>query len=201
MADETTILARAICGGSNIVRLGEAQAKDVLRNGVEQVTIAARISPSQIRATCIGAAGAARTEVAAKISAILYDLSLANVEVVGDAAIALDAAFGRGPGVIAISGTGSIVYGREASGRVARAGGWGFAISDEGSGHWIGQRAISAVSSAHDEERHTLLTNLVFKNWKIHSLDEFVQHSNATPSPDFPESSRSYFAPQVRETS
>ncbi len=186
MGDETTILARAICGGSNIIRLGEAQAKDVLRNGVKQVTTAARISPSQIRATCIGAAGAARSEVAAKINAILLDLSLTNVEVVGDAVIALDAAFREGPGIIAISGTGSIVCGRDGLGHAARAGGWGFAVSDEGSGHWIGKKAISATLSAHDEERSTLLTNLIFKNWKIHSLEEFVNHANATPAPDFP---------------
>ncbi len=186
LADETTVLARAVCAGSNIVRLGEAHAKEVLRNGVERITTAARISPSQIQSTCIGAAGAARNDVAAKISAICADLSLTSVEVVGDTVIALEAAFCGGPGVIAISGTGSIVYGRNALGRIARAGGWGFAVSDEGSGHWIGKKAISAILSAHDEDRHTLLSNLIFKSWHLHSVDDLVQQANSTPQPDFP---------------
>ena len=30
-------------------------------------------------------------------------------------------------------------------GQTARAGGWGFAISDEGSGHWIGRTAVAAA--------------------------------------------------------
>ena len=59
--------------------------------------------------------------------------------------IALEAAFGSGPGVIVIAGTGSIAYGRNREGQTARAGGWGFAISDEGSGHWIGRTAVAAA--------------------------------------------------------
>ena len=186
LADETTVLARAICGGSNIIRLGEAQARSVLRSGVEQVTTAARIPASRIYATCIGVAGAARAEIAAKVGAILADLSLTNVEIVGDTVIALESAFGRGPGLIAIAGTGSIVYARDASGRLERAGGWGFAVSDEGSGHWIGKKAVSAVLNAHDEGRQTLLSNLIFKAWNLHSLDDLVQQANATPPPEFP---------------
>ena len=66
--------------------------------------------------------------------------------------IALEAAFGSGPGVIVIAGTGSIAYGRNREGQTARAGGWGFAISDEGSGHWIGRTAVAAAIGAWDED-------------------------------------------------
>jgi N-acetylglucosamine kinase-like BadF-type ATPase len=186
LADETTILARVISGGSNIIRLGETQAREVLRSAIQQVCTAARISPEQIRATCIGAAGAARPEIAGKIRRIFADLALTNIEVVGDTVIALEAAFGGGPGVIAIAGTGSIVYGRDAAGRTARAGGWGFAISDEGSGHWIGRSAVSAILNAYDRGLETALTHLAMQTWKLHSIDELVQHANSTPPPDFP---------------
>ena len=40
-----------------------------------------------------------------------------EIEVVGDMQIALAAAFGEGPGVIVIAGTGSIAYGRDAAGQ------------------------------------------------------------------------------------
>ena len=190
LADETTVLAKSMTGGSNIVRLGEAQAREALHNVIRQVCAIAGISPDQIRAICIGAAGAARPEVASKIHSILTeiipDLASAKIEVVGDTEIALEAAFGAGPGVIAIAGTGSIVYGRDPEGNTARAGGWGFAVSDEGSGHWIGRRAISAILRAIDRSHETALTVMVLEAWKLSTIDELVQQANSTPPPDFP---------------
>jgi glucosamine kinase len=190
LADETTVLAKAMSGGSNIVRLGEQQARQALDSGIHQVCAAARISPNQLRAVCVGAAGAARPEIARKTRSILVELipelDPLSIEVVGDTVIALEAAFGAGPGVIAIAGTGSIVYGRNASGETARAGGWGFAVSDEGSGHWIGRRAIYSVLSAHDQGLNTALRSTIFQAWKIATIDELVQQANSTPPPDFP---------------
>ena len=194
LADETTVLAKATTGGSNIVRLGEMQAREALHSAIRQACATAKISPDQIRAVCIGAAGAARPEIAAKIRSILAELipginpgsARTNIEVVGDTEIALEAAFGGGPGVIAIAGTGSIAYGRDASGNTARAGGWGFAISDEGSGHWIGRHAISAILNARDQGLETTLASLILQAWKLTTLDELVQQANSTPPPDFP---------------
>src|SRR5258708_11016203 len=189
LADETTILATAMSGGSNVIRLGEPRAREAFHAAVRQVCATAKIAPAQIGAICIGAAGAARPEIAANIRTILAELApdaLTKIEVVGDTVIALEAAFGLGPGVIAIAGTGSIVYGRDASGCIARAGGWGFAISDEGSGHWIGRRAISAILSAHDQGLETQLTGMVLQAWKLHTLDDLVRQANSTPPPDFP---------------
>jgi len=190
LADETTVVSHAMSGGSNVVRLGEQEARQSLHTAIRQVCTTAKIAPSQIGAICIGAAGAARPEITAKVVSIFRELiseiPLEKIEVVGDSVIALEAAFGTGPGVIAIAGTGSIVYGRDANGRTARAGGWGFAISDEGSGHWIGQRAIAAVMHAHDQGVETALARLILQAWKMSTLDDLVQRANATPSPDFP---------------
>jgi N-acetylglucosamine kinase-like BadF-type ATPase len=190
LADETTVLAKAMTGGSNIVRLGEARAREALHTSIRQVCAAAQISPDQIHAICIGAAGAARPEIAAQVHNILAELAPeiaeTKIEVVGDTVIALEAAFGTGPGVIAIAGTGSVVYGRDADGRIARAGGWGFAVSDEGSGHWIGRRAISAILRAHDQGLETALAAMVLQTWKLNTIDELVQQANSTPPPDFP---------------
>src|SRR5208282_5077935 len=172
LADERTVLAKSMSGGSNIVRLGETQAREALSTALRQVCAAAKISPDQVRAICVGAAGAARPEIAEKIRNILAELvreiAPARIEVVGDAVIALEAAFGAGPGVI------------------ASAGGWGFAVSDEGSGYWIGRRAISAILSARDQGLETTLTAMVLQSWKLATIDELVQHANSTPPPDFP---------------
>ena len=186
LADDAFVLATSTVGGSNVIRQGEAQARESLHAAVRQVCFTAKISPDQIRSICIGAAGAARPEMAAKIRTILSEVTPAPVEVVGDMVIALEAAFGSGPGVIAIAGTGSIVWGRDAAGNTARAGGWGFAISDEGSGHWIGRHAISAILSAHDEGLDTVMTDMVLHAWNVSTLDELVQKANSLPPPDFP---------------
>jgi glucosamine kinase len=186
LGDETSELATSMAGGSNMIRLGEAQAREAIHAAVRQACSAANISPQQLRRVCIGAAGAARPEIAAKIRAILAEITPASVEVVGDMVIALEAAFGLGPGVIAIAGTGSIVWGRDAAGRTARAGGWGFAISDEGSGHWIGRRAVSATLHARDYDEKTVLTELILCEWQLSTIEELVQKANAIPPPDFP---------------
>lgn len=47
-------------------------------------------------------------------------------------------AFGGEPGIVVISGTGSIAYGRNAAGEEARAGGWGPLFGDEGSAYHAG---------------------------------------------------------------
>jgi N-acetylglucosamine kinase-like BadF-type ATPase len=190
VGDETMVLAEAMTGGSNMIRLGETQAREALHSVIHQVCATAGIAPDQIRAICTGVAGASIPEIAAKIRGILSDqtpqIPLTDIEVVGDNVIALEAAFGSGPGVIAIAGTGSMVYGRDAAGRIARAGGWGFAISDEGSGHWIGRHAISAILQARDQGLEPALAAMVLHAWKLATIDELVQQANSTPPPDFP---------------
>ena len=52
-------------------------------------------------------------------------------------------------GVSVVAGTGSIGYG-ERQGQSARAGGWGNAIGDEGSGYWIASRALTLFSRMSD---------------------------------------------------
>ncbi|MCA9169642.1 MAG: hypothetical protein KDB23_18340, partial [Planctomycetales bacterium] len=56
------------------------------------------------------------------------------------------------PATIAlISGTGSIAWGRDATGREARAGGWGSLLGDEGSGYALVVSALRAITRAADE--------------------------------------------------
>jgi glucosamine kinase len=151
VGDETSVLATVSAGPSNITRVGEAGAREALQRAMRETCNAAKINPQQVRRACVGAAGAGRREIASVVGKIVAEIIPGEVEIVGDMEIALTAAFGEGPGVIVIAGTGSIAYGRDAQGRTARAGGWGFAISDEGSAHWIGRAAVRAVLRAADQ--------------------------------------------------
>ena len=73
-----------------------------------------------------------------------------RVDVTHDAEAALYAGNPQGCGVVLISGTGSIAYGRTEEGVEARAGGWGHLMGDEGSGIWIGLEGLRAVAHASD---------------------------------------------------
>jgi glucosamine kinase len=186
LGDEMRLLATSMTGGSNVIRQGSAEAKQALQAAVREVCTTAKVDPQHITRIVIGAAGAARPAIAATITSFLAELTPASVTVVGDMVIALESAFGAQPGVIAIAGTGSVAYGRDASGKTARAGGWGFAVSDEGSGHWIGRRAVSAILRARDEDRQTRLTELVLQTWGVASFDDLIQRANLQAAPDFP---------------
>ena len=75
-----------------------------------------------------------------------------RVRVIPDAqAAALGALDGR-PGVLVLSGTGSIVVGHDGRGRWERAGGFGPLLGDEGSGFWLGREWLRATVRAGDFE-------------------------------------------------
>ena len=62
-----------------------------------------------------------------------------------DAAIALAGATSNGQGIVVIAGTGSIGLGRDAQGRTARAGGWGYVFGDAGGAFDITRQAVRAA--------------------------------------------------------
>jgi len=194
VGDESRLLATAIAGPSNIVRVGESQTRASLEQAVHQACAAAGITPAEVVRTCIGGSGAARPELAAKVRQILAAILLTPIDVVGDMQIALEAAFDTGPGVIVIAGTGSIAYGRDQQGNTARAGGWGFAIGDEGSAHWIGRAAVSAVLRAADRSAQapenstapgSSLAAALLQAWNVASLPDLARAANAIPPPNF----------------
>ncbi|HUC92704.1 MAG TPA: BadF/BadG/BcrA/BcrD ATPase family protein [Paenibacillus sp.] len=49
------------------------------------------------------------------------------------------------PGIVVISGGGTVAYGRNREGQSIRLGGWGHLLGDEGSGYWIGLEAVRTV--------------------------------------------------------
>ncbi|MGH9522480.1 MAG: N-acetylglucosamine kinase [Terriglobales bacterium] len=185
VADETNVLARATTGGCNVVRLGEETARANLQDAIRQACETASVRPQDIDAAVIGVAGAASVAaVAETVRRATADLGLREVEVVGDNVIAMEAAFAGLPGVVVMAGTGSIAFARNPRGETARAGGYGFAVSDEGSGHWIGRALIAAALRAHDQGSSHLL-DAAIAHWAVDSRDALVRRSNQTPPPDF----------------
>ncbi|MFZ0284139.1 MAG: BadF/BadG/BcrA/BcrD ATPase family protein [Terriglobales bacterium] len=185
IGDETVLLGSGSGAGSNVFRVGEAQARKSIAAAILEACAVARVAPQQVKRTCIGVAGGARPETMEVIRRILSELVSGEIEVVGDMVIAMEAASQGGPGVVVIAGTGSIAYGRNAAGQTARAGGWGSAISDEGSGHWIGHEAVAAVMRAFDEGQNGELLARLMKAWGVKSREQMILLSNSSPPPDF----------------
>jgi N-acetylglucosamine kinase-like BadF-type ATPase len=153
-------------GGANLQTEGELQVEKVLHEVIE-LAMHGRLEPPD--AVCLGMAGVDRESDGRVIRDIMRRLGFRqNTLIVNDALIALVAGAGASPGVVVISGTGSIAYGVSHRGLAARAGGWGPTLGDEGSGYWIGRRALEAVvRDADGRGPRTALTEKVLEYFSL----------------------------------
>jgi N-acetylglucosamine kinase len=143
-----SVVGEARAGGANLQAEGELAVEKVLHTVMDEA-VGGR--PVEVAAICLGMAGVDREADGAVVRAIMRRIgSKVPTLVVNDALVALVAAVGDAPGIVIICGTGSIAYGKNARGVAARSGGWGYLLGDEGSGYWMGGRALQAVARASD---------------------------------------------------
>jgi N-acetylglucosamine kinase len=139
------ILGAGEAGPCNHAAAGEGRAK--LERAVEGSVGAAckqaglDADTVEFKAACFGMSGGPDD----KREILAAALRVEHLVVTNDAVIALAGATRSGQGIITIAGTGSIAFGRNASGRTARAGGWGYVFGDEGGGFDIARRALRSV--------------------------------------------------------
>ena len=125
-------------------------------------------------AACLGIAGTDRPSGRDALMGML-EIPSGRVRIVTDAAAALAGATGAGPGVIVISGTGSIALGMNEGGETVRAGGWGWRLGDEGSGYYIGSRALISALRAYDGRgRPTLLSERIAEQLNLGDLSGLI---------------------------
>jgi len=162
LADEQGREVVSVEGPASAVRPGLVDhSVDVIAACVRDALAAANMTHVVPRILCAGVAGVGREPEREALWQALAARELAeDVVVHTDAAIALDDAFGDGAGILLVSGTGSVAFGRGPDGTFARCGGWGPTIGDEGSGAWIGRRALNVASASSDgREPETALVN------------------------------------------
>lgn len=167
-----------VSGPGGVMAPGAAgERADAIAALVESALTSAEQTQYQPKVLYVGAAGAGREAEQIALQEELADRAIAEeVVVTTDAHVALADAFGYdGAGIVLIAGTGSIAYGRSPAGMYARCGGWGFAIGDEGSGAWIGRRALSVVASAADgREPQTALTGAILTAAQVNEVEELI---------------------------
>jgi glucosamine kinase len=115
--------------------------------------------------------------------------------VVNDVVAAWATATGARPGVGAISGTGSNVFGVGPEDRPWRAGGWGHILGDEGSGYWLGIESIKAA--LHDRDGTGPQTGLSDAVSEFFGADEVEQVAARVYSEPLTKREIAAFAPQV----
>lgn len=144
------VLGEGTSGPSNPLRVGVTKAAAAVLEAVDRACEAAEVRRTDLLAAEIGLAGARKIELRERMHEALTNLQIDDVEVVGDADIALYGATDGEPGVVVIAGTGSICCGINGSGKQTCAGGWGPMIGDEGGGSWIARSALRAIAKAAD---------------------------------------------------
>jgi N-acetylglucosamine kinase-like BadF-type ATPase len=185
LADEHgQVLSESRRGGANLQAVGELQVEKIIHEVMDEAIGDRAIVPAAI---CLGIAGVDRQDDAAVVKAIMKRIGYkTRVLVVNDALVALEAGAPGQPGVVVVSGTGSISYGRNAAGEAARSGGWGYVLGDEGSGYWIGRAALRAVLRESDHRGpKTALSRLLLEHFGVpqaQGLIHEVYHSNLKPA-------------------
>ena len=165
------VLGEARSSRANLQLEGEAEVERVLGSLVAELG-----GTDGIGAVCLGCAGVDRPRDLERVRGILDRLGLRQgVVIVNDAEIALVAGTPDGIGIVVVSGTGALAWGRDAGGAIARAGGYGFLLSDEGSAYWIGQQALRAAVRAEDARGpETSLAPLIYAELQATSIAELL---------------------------
>ena len=102
------------------------------------------------------------------VKRIQESFSPMRVHIENDAAIGWAGSLAMESGISVVAGTGSIAYGRDASGKTERCGGWHEFFSDEGSGYWLGKQLLQLFSQQSDGRlEKTTLYDLVHNELEL----------------------------------
>ncbi|HHT9122133.1 MAG TPA: BadF/BadG/BcrA/BcrD ATPase family protein [Candidatus Wunengus sp. YC63] len=184
------VIGRGSGGPANPNLVSASEIKETLQKAIQEAI--RNLSELQIEAVCAGIAGVGsseekKVEVSNVIWQILSTPSFCNtlskrfnpslhIEVVSDVVIALVAGAGERHGIVAISGTGSVVYGETVKGQKIKVGGWGYLL-DEGCGYAVGRMALREILKAYDVAGETTsLAQKVLNVWNLSSVRDIVNH-------------------------
>ena len=176
---EGAVVGRGAGGGANLLSSPDPA-------GSIAAALAESLGPAKPEAVVLACSGGDRPADREKGRAILTQLvgPAVRIDVTHDAIAALYAGNPAGCGVVLISGTGSIAFGRNDEGDERRAGGWGYLIGDEGSAVWLGLEGLRAAAH-HTDGRGagTVITAHVLRELGVQSFMEVIPELYGRPHP------------------
>lgn len=176
---------------------GRVAAADNLREGVDWLW-GIGVPPNDVDVFVWGLSGL-DTPASAEVYESIIAMACVPRErsvIVNDALLPL---FGArlSAGTVLVAGTGSISVCLDGDGSFDRTGGWGYPYSDEGSGYWVGCRALRHALRQRDElEPPDRLSHAVLAVAEARTLDDLAVFAASDPSPTTVAS----FAPAVFES-
>jgi N-acetylglucosamine kinase len=153
---------RAMTRDGRVIGIGESGpsnhllvAREIVKASLAEA-ISAALAQAQHRRTDIVCVSAGLAGVdydgrgADEMDELFRELGLTRALINGDMVIAHAGALGGEPGVLALSGTGSVILGIGPTGKRVKVGGWGPVYGDEGSSYYIARHALRAAAKAFD---------------------------------------------------
>lgn len=169
MTAQGTILGRGLAGSANYRAASQAQAAQAIQAAVTRALSHAYPGTAipTVTAVSIGCSGLEGPGEPDDAKQLLGDTVRAEHYFLDtDVYTGLLGAFGGGPGIFVVAGTGSIALGLDPQGTRVRAGGWGNRFGDEGSAFWIASQAIRGALKTADRRHNSVAL------W--HALQRFV---------------------------
>lgn len=163
------VIAEASGKASNFQIIGVEKASENIFEVFQTILKLANADFHEVKGIFLGLTGAGREidrqrmQDGFKSFLTKRGIPVPDIFVDSDAIAALEGAFFGKPGMILISGTGSILFAKDEDGTVYRVGGWGRYIGDEGSGYAIGRAGLTATAREFDGRGKPTAISIILK--------------------------------------
>lgn len=169
-----SIIGRGVSSASNPRVVGFDNAICAINDAVRHAFTDAKIPVMKPGLLVAGISGAGREEEKNILHKGISNLAK-KVVITTDASLVLEEGLMEGWGIAVISGTGSMVLGKNQQGESFRSGGWGNILGDEGSAYALGMGALKLVTQIADGRKKTsLLNEKILANLQITHAQEIV---------------------------
>ena len=164
-------------GAANPHAAGYAAAQHEILGAIQRAFDDAKIEKQIVTAACMGIGGIDRPDERAQFAEWAQQFIASRAFIVNDGEIVLAAGLPENWGIALIAGTGSIAWGRTRDGKIARAGGWGYLIGDEGSGFDLAREALRAATHYADGRGEpTHLLDAILAHWHLDDARRLIPH-------------------------
>jgi len=174
--DKKAVVCEAFAGPLNPLRVGIETAVSNISEALNSACDSIFKSPGDIASAVIGLAGVRRADLRERVrQRIVESLEIPATKVVTDAEIALFGTTLGKSGLVIVSGTGSICFGKNSKGKTATAGGWGPIAGDEGGGISIAKEALKAIAKALDGRgKQTSLNEVAAEYFRASTPEDLI---------------------------
>ncbi|MGC9347235.1 MAG: BadF/BadG/BcrA/BcrD ATPase family protein [Anaerolineae bacterium] len=176
--DRGRILGHGAGGGANVNLVPETVARRSIRDAVETAWAAAGVPAAPQQAVISGPVISLTQAIIAETTGALSISRVSESEAAWNSVrpwLARDYDLPLDTAVMIDAGTGSTAGGRNQAGQHVGVGGWGWLLGDEGSGFWIGLKAVQAAIQAQDGRGpSTMLLEGICAHLNLTSLHELI---------------------------